>query len=371
MNYRPFGKLDWEVSTLGFGVQRLPLEDEVGTIGMLRYAIDRGVNYIDLGFAYDRERQERLTGIVREALRDGCREKVNLAAGVPSFMVKGTADLDRFLDDQLRWLGADGIDFYLLGGLDRYTWLAMKELGAVAWLEKAVSGGRIGAAGFSFRDQFQFLREVLDDYDGWALGRFQYSYMDVDHHPGTSGLKLAAERGLAVVAAEALRGGRLAKNPPDSVAAIWADAAQQRTPAEWGLRFAWNQPEIAVVVSDMSSWEQVEENIALAGSVEPGTLSIREQIVIGRARDAYRALRPINCTACRACMPCPQDIDAPRVFELYNDAVMYGDAETGRSLYRIERHDVTRCNDCGLCAGRCGRNIPLPDWLKRVGEVLG
>lgn len=195
--------------------------------------------------------------------------------------------------------------------------------------------------------------------------------MDADHHPGASGIRYAAARGLGVVAGEVLRGGRLVKEPPEPVKKAWGDALEKRSPAEWALRWAWDQPEVSTALVDMSTVEQVRENMALADNGEAGSFSVREQILISNVRDAYRALRPVNCTACRSCMPCPQGVDAPRIFELYNDAVIYNDLETGRYLYRIEGHRIEDCNDCGLCAGKCGRKIDIPGWLKRVGEVLG
>ena len=120
----------------------------------------------------------------------------------------------------------------------------------------------------------------------------------------------------------------------------------------------------------MSSLEQVKENIALADSAKAGSFTVPEELVISRVRDAYRELKPIPCTACRGCMPCGQGIDAPRIFEIYNDAVMYGDTATAREIYRLEHHNIDSCNECGTCANKCGMRIPIPDWLKKAREIL-
>jgi predicted aldo/keto reductase-like oxidoreductase len=261
----------------------------------------------------------------------------------------------------------EGVDFFLLGELDRYRWPRLKELDVLGWAEKAMTSGRIGRLGFSFHDHYQILRDILADYDGWTLAQFQYSYMDADHLPGVSGLKYAAEKGLAVVATEPLQGGRLTKEPPPSVAKVWAAAPQKRSLAEWGLRWVWGHPEIATTVSDMSTLEQVKENIALADKAEPDSLTIAEEVLISRVRDAYRKLKPIPCTTCHGCMPCPQGINVPRLFELYNDAVMYGDMETARAIYQREGHDIANCNHCGVCV--CGREIPILDWLEKLSEA--
>ena len=120
----------------------------------------------------------------------------------------------------------------------------------------------------------------------------------------------------------------------------------------------------------MSSLEQVKANTALADSAFADSFTVPEELVISRVRDAYRALKPVPCTACRGCMPCPQDIDVPRIFEIYNDAFMYGDAATARSIYRLERHRLDSCNECGACSNACGKKIPILDWLKKARDLL-
>ncbi|MCK4862727.1 MAG: aldo/keto reductase [Dehalococcoidales bacterium] len=343
-------------------------EDEV--VRMLRYAIDHGVNYLDLGYPCDMEWHERLARLLGRALKDGYRQKVKIAANLPSFLIDSPADFDRYLDDRLKWLQTGCIDFFLFGGLDRETWPRLQEIDVLSRAEAAMADGRIDKVGFGFHDYFQTLREILDAYDNWALCQLQYSYMDIDHHPGVGGIRYAASEGLAVVVTESLKGGRLTRKPPESVAVIWTDAPKNRPLADWGLRWVWNHPEVATVVSDMSTLEQVAANVALADAVEPDSLTVPEEVVIGRVRDAYRKLRPVPCTACRGCMPCPLGIDVPRIFELYNDAVMYDDVETARSLYRIERHDIDSCNECGACVAACGLKIPITDRLKEACKLL-
>ncbi|MFB0558919.1 MAG: aldo/keto reductase [Dehalococcoidales bacterium] len=377
MRYRRFGTLDWEVSVLGFGVMQLPLIDkapaninEAESIKMIRYAIDHGVNYLDLGYPYDMRQHERLTRLIKQALQDDYRQKIKVAANLPSFLINSSLDFDRYLNEQLSWLQTDRIDFYLLGSLNRESWPRLQELDVLSWAERAMSSGRIGHLGFSFHDHFQVLRGILGAYDNWALCQFQYSYMDVDHQPGVGGLRYAAEKGLAVVITEPLRGGRLTKEPPEPVAEVWASASQRRTLSEWGLRWVWNHPEVSTVVSDMSTIEQVVENVALADNAEPDSLTVQEEVLISRVREAYRKLRPIPCTYCRACMPCPQGIDVPRIFELYNDAIMYGDIEIAPSIYRIEQHCIDNCTECGACVNACGRRIAILDWLKAAHQLL-
>jgi len=377
MKYRRFGRLDWEVSVLGVGIMQLPLVHEdpahinaAESIKMIRYAIDHGVNYLDLGYPYHMRQHERLTRLISQALQDGYRQKIKVTATLPSFLINSARDFDLYLNKQLRWLQMGRIDFYLLGGLNRESWPKLEELGVLPWAEGAMIDRRIDKLGFSFHDDFQVLRSILGAYDNWAFCQFQYSYMDVDHHPGVGGLKYAAEKGMAVVITEPLRRGRLTKEPPAPVAKVWARTPQKRTLTEWGLRWVWNHPEVSIVVSDMSTMQQVVENVALADSAEPDSLTVKELVVISQVRDAYRKLRPLPCTSCRACMPCPIDIDVPRIFELYNDAIIYNDVKTARSLYSMEQHCIDSCTECGACVNTCAKKFAILDWLKAAHQLL-
>ena len=377
MRYRRFGALDWEASVLGFGAARLPSlggdpgnPDEDASMAMIRRAIDLGVNYLDLGHPYDLRRHERVCRIVGRALRDGYRERVRVAATLPASQV-AAAGLSRCLSDQLGWLGMERIDFCLIGRLTRDNWPGLQGMGVLDWAEGAMSDGRIDKLGFSFHDHFQILKAILGAYNHWALCRFQYSYMDAAHDPGLSGIKYAASIGLPVVIAEPLRSGRLTKEPSEEVAAIWAEAPHKRSLAEWGLDAVWNLAEVSTVVCDMSTMEQVEQNAVFADRSAPDSLTIQEEVLISRVGDAYRKSRPVNCPSYRPCMPCPEGIDVPRIFEIYNDAAIYRDVHTARSIYRDEGHRADRCVQCGSCESSCARRLPICDWLKKTGELLG
>lgn len=370
MKYRRFGRLDWQVSVLGIGASGLAvLENDAAGVALLRAAIDGGVNYLDLGspaamtFAGTSRR-------VRHALSGGYRGRVRLVAHVPVTWLDNSADLDSLVAKQLEALGQERVDFLILDGLDRDTWPVLQALDVPQRAAVLREAGSIGALGFGFRDHLQILREILEHGDQWDLCQFQYNYLYADTMPGLGGLRYAADRGLAVVAAEPLLGGRLAREPPRQVTEIWAGAERARSLAAWGLLWVWDHPEVTTVVCDMNSLEQLQENIHLADVAQAGKLSVREQLLIGRVRDAYRKIRPVPCAACRVCMPCPQDIDVPRILELYNDAVVFNDEETARSVYRREQHRLQDCNECGACADACGRMIAILDRLQEARELL-
>jgi predicted aldo/keto reductase-like oxidoreductase len=340
---------------------------------MFRYAIDHGVNYIDSAYGYHGGKSEVTVG---KALKDGYRQKVRVATKLPSWLVQSPQDYDRFLNEQLERLQTGKIDYYLLHGLSKERWAKLKNLKVLNWAEKAMSDGRIGGLGFSFHDDFSAFKEIIDAYDNWTLCQMQYNFMDVNYQAGNRGLKYAAYKNLAVIIMEPLRGGRLSRKPPESVTKLWASSPKKHTPAEWALLWVWNHPEVSVVLSGMSAMEQVVENVASADISGPGTLSPDDLALIDRVREAYRASSPIPCTSCRYCMPCPNGVEIPRIFEIYNDAIMYDDPATARFFYRgpnglKEDQRADQCIECETCVEACPQNIQIPEWLKKVHELLG
>ena len=203
MKYRNFGKLDFQVSALGFGCMRLPTVgddasdiDEPEATRMLRYAIDQGVNYVDTAYPYHGGHSERFLG---RALQDGYREKVKLATKLPCWAVTGPDDFDLLLNEQLEKLQADYVDFYLLHGLRVGRWIKVRDFGVLDWAEGALADGRIRHLAFSFHDETEVLKEIIDAYDRWSMCQVQYNYMDVENQAGTEGVRYAASKGLALV----------------------------------------------------------------------------------------------------------------------------------------------------------------------------
>jgi len=379
MQYRRFGKLDWQVSVLGFGAMRLPVinEDMAGinepeAIRMIRYAIDNGVNYLDTAYMYHMGNSESLVG---KALKDGYREKVKLATKLPARMIESAADFDRIFNEQLQRLDMDRVDFYLMHGLDKDSWHKVRDLGVLRWAEGQMAQGRIDHLAFSFHDEYEVFKEIVDAYDNWVFAQVQYNYMDVNEQAGRRGVEYAAGKGMAIVVMEPLRGGKLSKEPPEPVANVLAGVPRQLEAVEWAWRWIWNQPEISVALSGMSTMEQVVENVALADRYGVGNLSAGELKLYDKIRKAYNRLSPVPCTGCRYCMPCPNNVEVPRIFQMYNDSVMYDDEKTGRLMYNgpfVFQPDqrADNCVECGECLEKCPQKIDIPDWLKKAHEAL-
>lgn len=373
MQYREFGKTGLKISALGFGCMRFPtLENgEINVeeaVKQIRFAVDNGVNYLDTAYPYHNGKSE---GVVAKAIKDGYREKVFIADKSPVWLVKKHEDFEKYLDEQLERLETDYIDFYLLHALDISRWNTIKELGAIDFLNKALKDGKIKHAGFSFHDDTAAFKEIVDAHD-WDFCQIQYNYMDEYNQAGVEGLKYAAEKGMGIIIMEPLLGGKLAKNPPKAVQEIWEVADVKRSPAEWALRWIWNQPEVGLLLSGMNSISQIEENIKTAEASLVGAMPPKEIELVDAVKKKYKELTRVSCTACRYCMPCPAGVDIPGNFALYNEAAMYDNWDNCKGYYnsRKDTEKASACVECEKCEKVCPQHLKIREHLKELhGEM--
>jgi len=196
--------------------------------------------------------------------------------------------------------------------------------------------------------------------------------MATENQAGVKGLQYAASKGMAVVIMEPLLGGKLV-DPPDPIQAVWDTSPVKRRPADWALQWLWNQPEASVVLSGMSAMQHVEENVASAGGSGINILTEEELALVDRVRVKYDELCPIACTKCGYCMPCPNGVDIPRNFAVYNEGVMYEKPDAARGGYKwiSEEARASACIQCRECEDKCPQSIPISEYLPLVHEVLG
>jgi predicted aldo/keto reductase-like oxidoreductase len=379
MLYRKMNKTAPELSILGFGCMRLPVKengqiDEETATRMIRYAIDHGVNYVDTAYPYHNGESEPCVG---RALADGYREKVNLATKLPSWLVTSRKDMDKYLDEQLGRLRTDHIDYYLVHGLNRLFWDNLSGLGVTDFLDDAIADGRIRYAGFSFHDNTAVFREIVDAYD-WTFAQIQYNFMDEQYQAGTAGLNYAAKKGLGMVVMEPIRGGLLARDLT-GISKIWQTAKIRHDPAEWALRWVWNHKEVTVVLSGMSNMAQVRQNVALAKTGLAGSLTKKEISLYGKVKKELEKRIVIPCTGCKYCVPCPQGVNIPECFEMFNRGHMYENGEETGQQYSLflggffdgTPHYASVCKECGECEEKCPQNLPIRENLKKVAEYFG
>ena len=381
---RKLGKTGIEVSILGFGCMRLPIKngsgntadrfdpkkfiDEEKAIQLIHYAKTQGVNYFDTGYPYHSGKSEPLLG---KAVK-GYRKEVLIATKLPTWMVKGPEDFEKFLNEQLQRLDTSYVDFYLLHGLGRQTWSKMQELGALRFLDRIVADGRSRFVGFSFHDEVRVFKEIVDAYD-WAVCQIQYNYLDRNYQAGREGLEYAASKNMGLVIMEPLRGGRLAEQIPEEAQAVWDSAPVKRSPAEWALRWVWNHPEVSTALSGMNSMAQLQENLRTAEEGRAHSLSSKELALIDQVTETYRKMFPIDCTACSYCMPCPQGVNIPHNLRLYNDLHVFKDQELQFILYNQmtpPEQRASNCAECRECEEKCPQQIEISEELKKVHSAL-
>lgn len=388
MQYRKMGSLDWEVSALGFGCMRLPGRrlslmgaDLEESQRIIRYGIDRGINYLDTAWPYHLGESEKVLG---EILKDGYRERVKLVTKLPMFLVRKQADFDRFLDVQLDRLQTDVIDIYLFHSLNAGSFRKVKELGLIEKMEEAQRQGRIKHIGFSFHDTYPVFKEIIDYYD-WDMAQIQYNYMDTCLQATTEGLEYAHAKGMAVVIMEPVKGGTLA-NPPREAAEVIEGAPVKRTPVDWALQFLWNRPEVATVLSGMSNLQQVIENCDSADRSGIKSLTLEEEQVINNLAEIYQSKILVPCTGCEYCMPCPHGVNIPQNFAILNnfslDKGLIRRFQTRRTYRKLAggppKLDLENpngngsiCIDCGDCLEKCPQEINIPVDLLGVDAILG
>ncbi len=381
MLYRKYGKTDEQVSVLGFGCMRLPIIggdptniDEEKAIKMIRYAIDAGVNYVDTAYPYHGTGMAHggaSEPFVARALADGYRQRVKLATKLPSWLIKTRADMDKYLNEQLERLKTDAIDFYLVHSLNAATWPVLKAAGISGFLDQALKDGRIKYAGFSFHDQIGLFKEIVDYYD-WTFCQIQYNYLDEDYQAGKEGLQYAAQRGLGIAIMEPLRGGNIVNMSAEAKAVI-DQAVVKRTPAEWALRWVWNHPEVSVVLSGMTTLDQVVENIKVAEQAQASSLTAKEIEIIDAVKKIFKGKIKVSCTACSYCMPCPEGIDIPSCFSAYNDYWAFDATPAVKKRYEILANmaaPASKCVACGRCESHCPQGIAIREELKNVKALF-
>jgi len=377
MKYRTFGKLDWNVSALGFGAMRLPILegdhskiDEPEAIKMMRYAIDNGVNYLDTAYPYHMGNSEIVVG---KTLQKGYREKVRLATKMPTWHINSQNDMDKYFSEQLDKLKTDHIDFYLLHGLESERWQKLKKLNVLKWAQKKIDEQKIHYLGFSFHDDYEVLKGIIDDYNGWTFCQIQYNYMDTAYQAGTKGLRYAASKGLAVVVMEPIAGGRLAMKPSKEIQNIWDKAVIKRSPAEWALQWVWNHPEVSVVLSGMSAMEHVIENVKSASRSSPGILTKEELKLIRQVSKKYSEQGYVGCTGCNYCMPCPEGVNIPEIIAFYNEFYMKNRDDSVKKRYKEEitpEAQAKKCVKCASCEEVCPQQIPVRKIVRAASWIF-
>ena len=374
MNYR-LDKYGNRLSVLGYGCMRFPRKqgkiDMAVTEKLITLAVENGVNYFDTAYIYPGS--EAAVGEVLE--KTGLRDKVNIATKLPHYLIKNQDGLEKLFREELRRLRTDHVDYYLMHMLnDADTWQRLRAMGIEDWIAGKKAEGAIRQVGFSYHGNTEMFCKLLDAYD-WDFCQVQYNYLDEHSQAGRRGVEYARSKGIPVIIMEPLRGGRLVDLLPEKAKQLFEDYPIKRSPAEWGLRWLWDQESVTVVLSGMGAENMLRENMAIASDVEIGQLGEEEQQLYAQVVRAINEGVKVGCTGCGYCQPCPKGVDIPGTFAAYNR--WHGEEKSGAFMDYLKcttlRKNATaasNCIGCGKCEKHCPQGIAIREELKQAQKVL-
>ena len=374
MQYRLIEKTGDEISPLGFGAMRLPLKN--GKVNrelakkQIYHAIDSGINFIDTAYLYGDS--ETFLG---EVLQGEYKEKVKLCTKLPSINVRRYEDMEKFLDEQLKRLQRDSIDYYLIHSVDLKTMNRLLKKDLLKFISNAKDEGKIKHIGFSYHGPKEEFEEVIDSYD-WDVVMIQYNYFDENTQASMEGIEYAASKGMGIFVMEPLKGGILAGKMPKDAEKIFRNANPNKSNAQWALEWVLNNPRITCVLSGMNSIEQIDENIAIAMKTTPLSLSFEDMETIEYVKRALRNSLKINCSTCGYCMPCPQGVNISECMRIYNEKYLFDHKGLfNQSMIDYfqyvggvmgEASNAGLCNGCGKCLRKCPQKLDIISELKKV-----
>lgn len=371
MEKRKLENLGIETSLLGFGCMRFPVTadgkiDRAEAERMMDKAIEAGVNYIDTAYPYHDGESEIVVGNV---LKKYPRDSFYLATKLPVWFVKSVEDVDRLLNEQLEKLQTEYIDFYLMHAMNKERWDEMLAIGCVERLEQLKAEGKIKYLGFSFHDSYEAFEEMIE-YRDWDFAQIQLNYMDAEEQAGVKGYELAVKKGIPLVIMEPIKGGSLAAFAPE-IMEKFAALDPEASPASYALRWVGTFPNVKVILSGMTTMEQVEDNLKTFADFKP--LTQQEQDVIAEVKSILDSRVRNGCTGCRYCMPCPAGVDIPGAFAAWNTYFAYQNFNVVRWNWEEglgDAHQPKNCIECGQCEAACPQKISIREDLKQVQSDL-
>lgn len=371
MDYRIVGKTNVSASLLGYGCMRFPTTadgeiDEVKAEKLLDTAYENGVNYFDTAYYYHSGKSEPFVGKV---LSKYDRGSYYIADKLPHWPVKTLDNAKRIFNKQLERLQTDYIDFYLLHSLDKAAWKRLSELGVPEYCESLKAEGKIKFFGFSFHDDYEVFEEILTSR-AWDFCQIQLNYMDTEHQAGMKGYELAEKMGIPVIIMEPLKGGKLATLPEDLTEELKKHNPDASV-ASWGFRWVAGLPNVKVVLSGMTTMEQLEDNLKTFSGFKP--LTEEEQQIVASLPEKIKRKVNNECTNCKYCMPCPSGVDIPKNFRVWNEYGMFRNKQAIAWQWENEIDEdekASNCVACGQCEEACPQHIRIIEDLSRLQKEL-
>ena len=374
MQYRKHGNTGVAISALGFGCMRLPeYEDEKGVWHieqekvneMLMRAYELGINYFDTALYYCHNNSEIAIGKALAPIRD----KVYISTKCPLGKVKSADDYEATLEESLRKLGTDYVDFYHFWAINKKQFdEIIVPFGLLDRAKELKAKGKIHHISFSFHDTPENLKYIIDHGEGLETVLLQYNLLD---RANEEMIAYAAQKGLGVVIMGPVGGGRLAA-PTELSKKLGSGSLHTY---ELALRFVLGNKNVCCALSGMQTVEMVEQNAAIASLPEP--MSEEQWQKVGTSLENLRKFSELYCTGCGYCQPCPKGIKIPLIFEAYTYHNVYGLHELAKKTYLNYANDekspgatAADCIGCGMCEEKCPQKLKIRDLLKMVDEKL-
>lgn len=364
---------------LGFGCMRLPIiGDKTENIDfdtfskMVDTFMGQGFTYFDTAYPYHNEKSEEA---VRKCLVERYpRDSFLLADKMPVWLVKTNEDYQKIFDTQLERTGATYFDFYLLHALNKERFDFLQETGGFEFGTKMKAEGKVKNLGFSFHDSAEVLDEILTAHPEVDFVQLQINYFDWNSINVQSGdcYAVAEKHNVPIIVMEPVKGGTLA-NLIGKPAELLQELNPEASYASYAIRFVASLPNVMMVLSGMSTMEQMLDNTSYMKDFVP--LTSKEKDVIKKVTSALEEMKSIRCTSCQYCVKgCPKQIRIPSIFTVYNMSMQFGITDSIRRQYREvtgeERGKASDCIACGKCEQQCPQHLPIRELLKEVASSL-
>jgi uncharacterized protein len=366
-----FKGIEKNPSLLGFGCMRFPTKskdqpdiDEDLAYQMIDDAYQHGVTYFDTAYPYHHGMSETLIG---KALKKYPRDSFYLATKMPTWLIESVDDAKRIFYEQLEKCQVDYFDFYLCHALNRSNYKAYQIPGVMDFLYQMKKEGRIHHLGFSFHDTPEILNEIIHTFK-WDFVQLQLNYLDWEFQDAKTQYKIVEDYGIPCIVMEPVRGGLLA-SLSDKAKEILVNMNPNVSIASWAIRYAASKPNVMVVLSGMSNLEQTQDNIKTMSQFKP--IEDEEQRVIDQALKVFLESNAVPCTGCSYCMPCPEGVDIPELFRIYNRyMVTKSKMDFKREYERLEEGKrANLCVSCGECMSQCPQKINIPKLMQDISSL--
>ena len=380
MLYRELGKTGEKISILGLGTLELTNLDKDTFDEIIKFALDNGINYIDTTYSNEINYESYLGDFFNRNPK--YREKALISTKISTSLLNSKTDIHNYFEKQLENLKLDLIDFYLIDIIKLEDWKKAVKYGVLEFLDKIKRDGKVKYTGLSFKGELELFFEIIDAYD-WDVTQIPFNFMGVNKQTGFEGIRYAKSKNIGTIITKPFHSGYLIKKIPTDIQEIWSLADDIKSPVEWCLNFLWDYEEINLVLSNISTLEQLKENIKYTNNALPSCMTSNDKDIIKEVRFTYKERRNVRCDNCGHCLPCPEGVNIPKNFEILNDAYMYAlidetgevssDMTKARNQYSIilkEAERASNCNACGDCEKFCAQFINISDKLIEIEELF-